>query len=112
MSCCVKALNPASSSVAAPTSATANCAAGASENRTCVRAIKYTPAVTIVAAWRRALVGVGPAIASGNQTCSGSCADLPTAPPSSKRAATNRISGSRVPLFGGALHEILNPERA
>jgi hypothetical protein len=31
--------------------------------------------------------GVGPAMASGNQTCNGSCADLPTAPPSSRSAA-------------------------
>ena len=38
------------------------------ENKTCVRAMRYTPAVTIVAAWMSALVGVGPAIASGNQT--------------------------------------------
>ena len=28
----------------------------------------YTPAVTIVAAWMSAETGVGPAIASGNQT--------------------------------------------
>ena len=33
------------------------------------------------------LQGVGPAIASGNQTCRGSCADLPTAPPNSRSAA-------------------------
>lgn len=32
------------------------------------RAIRYTPAVTIVAAWIRAETGVGPSIASGNQT--------------------------------------------
>ena len=28
----------------------------------------YTPAVTMVAAWIRALTGVGPTIASGSQT--------------------------------------------
>ena len=38
------------------------------------------PAVTIVAAWISALTGVGPAIASGSQTYSGICADLPVAP--------------------------------
>ena len=32
------------------------------------RAIMYTPAVTIVAAWISALTGVGPSIASGSQT--------------------------------------------
>src|SRR5512136_2824087 len=44
------------------------------------RAVMYTPAVTIVAAWMRALTGVGPAIASGSQTYNGICADLPVAP--------------------------------
>ena len=38
------------------------------------------PAVTIVAAWINAEIGVGPSIESGNQTCSGNCADLPIAP--------------------------------
>ena len=43
----------------------------------------------MVAAWIRAETGVGPAIASGSHTCSGNCADLPTAPPNSRIAATN-----------------------
>ena len=47
-----------------------------------------TPAVTIVAAWIRALTGVGPSIASGNQVCSGSWADLPIAPTKSSRQST------------------------
>ena len=38
------------------------------------------PAATIVAAWIRAETGVGPSIASGSHACSGSWADLPTAP--------------------------------
>ena len=38
------------------------------------------PAVTMVAAWIRADMGVGPSIESGNQTCSGAWADLPIAP--------------------------------
>ena len=33
-----------------------------------IRVTKYTPATTIVAAWINALTGVGPSIASGNQT--------------------------------------------
>ncbi len=45
------------------------------------------PAATIVAAWISALIGVGPAIASGSQVCSGNCADLPTTPQSSSRVA-------------------------
>ena len=40
---------------------------GASANSTLVRATRYTPAVTIVAAWISAETGVGPAIASGSQ---------------------------------------------
>ena len=38
------------------------------------------PAVTMVAAWISAEIGVGPSMESGNQTCSGTCADLPIAP--------------------------------
>ena len=41
-----------------------------------MRAIRYTPAVTMVAAWMSAETGVGPSIASGSHVCSGSCADL------------------------------------
>jgi hypothetical protein len=48
------------------------------------RATKNTPAVTMVAACIRADTGVGPSIASGNQVCSPSCADLPIAPIKSK----------------------------
>ena len=41
----------------------------------------------MVAAWIRALTGVGPAMASGSHVCSGSWADLPSAPPRSKAEA-------------------------
>ena len=44
------------------------------------------PAVTMVAAWMSADTGVGPAMASGSQTYSGICADLPTAPTKNSRA--------------------------
>ena len=44
------------------------------------RATRYTPALTIVAAWMRADTGVGPSIASGSQTWSGNWALLPIAP--------------------------------
>ena len=50
------------------------------------RTIRYTPAVTIVAAWINALTGVGPSIASGSHVCSGICALFATAPPSSPSA--------------------------
>ena len=38
------------------------------------------PAVTIVAAWSSAEIGVGPSIESGSHTCSGNCALFPIAP--------------------------------
>ncbi len=38
------------------------------------------PAVTMVAAWISAEIGVGPSIESGSHTCSGNCALLPIAP--------------------------------
>ncbi len=50
------------------------------------RTIRYTPAVTMVAAWMRAETGVGPSIASPSQDCSGTWADLPQAASSSIRA--------------------------
>ena len=48
------------------------------------RATKYTPAVTMVAAWINALTGVGPAMASGSQIYRGIWADL-AVHPSKKR---------------------------
>ena len=45
-----------------------------------IRATIKIPAVTIVAAWIKAEIGVGPSIESGNHTCKGNCADLPIAP--------------------------------
>ena len=57
-----------------------SCSAAGAYSRTGEhRARRYTPAVTIVAAWISADTGVGPSIASGNQVCSPNCADLPTA---------------------------------
>ena len=55
----------------------------------------------MVAAWISAETGVGPAIASASQVCSGSCADLPTAPPSSISVAMT-ISGSPLAKCPGA----------
>ncbi len=45
-----------------------------------MRATMKMPAVTIVAAWINAEIGVGPSMESGSHTCSGTCADLPMAP--------------------------------
>src|SRR5205814_9216302 len=55
------------------------------------RATRNTPAATIVAAWINALTGVGPSIASGNHTCSGNWADLPTHPRNTPRPASTSI---------------------
>ena len=48
----------------------------------------------MVAAWISAETGVGPSIASGSHTCSGSCADLPMAP--TKKSTPIRLSGPQV----------------
>src|SRR5574341_2353801 len=74
------AIVAAKRAVTAPIIATMYCAAGAAIYSGAERATRYTPAVTIVAAWIRAETGVGPAIASGNHVRSGICADLPVAP--------------------------------
>src|ERR1700675_2010750 len=62
-----------------PTMATMVSALVDDSNNGCDRTIRYTPAVTIVAAWISADTGVGPSIASPSQDCSGTCADLPHA---------------------------------
>ena len=74
----------ANSAVAVPTRATIAIASGAALYSADMRHTMYTPAVTMVAAWISAETGVGPAIASGSQTYSGICADLPQAPMNSK----------------------------
>ena len=89
MSVCTSAAKPASTRVTPPTMPTSSRISGVSRNRPWVRAIRYTPAVTMVAAWISADTGVGPAMASASQVCSGNWADLPTAPPSSIRVATH-----------------------
>ena len=81
----------ATSIVTQPTIAPTSAAAGACSNSGCMRAIRYTPAVTIVAAWISALTGVGPSIASGSQVCSGTWADLANAPTSSRMQPATRL---------------------
>ena len=66
--------------VAIPTTITTSIETGDNANSTEFLAIKNTPAVTIVAACINAETGVGPAIASGNQTAKGICADFPVQP--------------------------------
>ena len=80
MSLAVMAMVAASTAVTPPVTATRFIAASEASKTGNMRATRKTPAATIVAAWMRALTGVGPSIASGSHTCSGNCADLPTAP--------------------------------
>src|SRR5205823_1947276 len=99
MSACAMAIIAAMSAVVTPVQTTT-----ASEDVTPLiapneksgytRATRNTPAATIVAAWIRALTGVGPSIASGNQTCSGNWPDLPTAPQKIRRAINVALAPS------------------
>src|SRR5690606_19476519 len=74
------AMVAAISAVATPVTATIANASGESVYRILLRAIMYTPAVTIVAACMSADTGVGPAIASGSQVNNGIWALFPIAP--------------------------------
>src|SRR5271166_768563 len=108
MSFCTRPMVAAKIAVSAPTIATVFMACGASTNSAFERATMYTPAVTMVAAWIRADTGVGPSIASGNQTYNGNCADLPQAPTNSSRHAPV-ITGSPIencPLRASAFTEV------
>jgi hypothetical protein len=81
MSSCTQASTAASSAVNAPihaTMASTSWCQGEQPRRPVQQV--HTPAVTIVAAWINAETGVGPSIASGNQTWNGNWADLPIAP--------------------------------
>jgi hypothetical protein len=72
--------NPMNSAVMAPITSTTDSAVSDSSNSGDMRATMKMPAVTIVAAWISAEMGVGPSIESGSHTCSGNCALLPIAP--------------------------------
>src|SRR5271166_6143376 len=85
MSSLAQAMMPPNSSVTVPTRATASRASGASARIGLDRTSRYTPAVTIVAAWISADTGVGPSIASSSHDCNGTWADLPQAPSSNSR---------------------------
>ena len=74
------AIVAASSAVKAPIQPIRVSTSGVSTKSGIARTTRNTPAVTMVAAWMRAETGVGPSMASGSHTCSGNCADLPTAP--------------------------------
>ena len=97
MSYCVTAMVAAMNAVSAPTIATTSIAVGEATKIGWARATMKMPAVTIVAAWIRAETGVGPSIASGNQTKSGTCADFPTAPVKRSSAMAVTVPALSVP---------------
>src|SRR6202049_317963 len=71
---------PMNSAVVAPITSTNDSAVGEYSNSGDMRATMNMPAVTMVAAWISAEIGVGPSMESGSHTCKGTCADLPMAP--------------------------------
>src|SRR4029077_17369294 len=83
MSNCTSAMVAANIAVIAPTTPTTWSDGPATSKSGIERATRYTPDVTIVAAWMSADTGVGPSMASGSHEYSGSWADLPVAPKNS-----------------------------
>src|SRR5881409_3078800 len=83
MSYCVSATSAMDSAVIAPITSTTDLAVSLNSYKGDMRATIKMPAVTMVAAWISAEIGVGPSIESGSQTWSGTCADLPIAPTNS-----------------------------
>src|SRR5690606_3066223 len=73
-------ISPVQNAVVAPMTRMKLSAVVDISNRGDILATMKMPAVTMVAAWISAEIGVGPSIESGNQTCNGTCADLPIAP--------------------------------
>src|SRR5476649_1239666 len=71
---------PMKKAVVAPMTSTKDSAVSEYSNSGDMRANMKMPAVTMVAAWINAEMGVGPSIESGSHTCSGTWADLPMAP--------------------------------
>src|SRR6476620_4477267 len=80
--------NPMNSAVIEPMMMMNDSAVSDSSNSGDMRATMKMPAVTMVAAWISAEIGVGPSMESGSHTCSGNCADLPIAPMNRQMQAT------------------------
>jgi hypothetical protein len=93
------ARHPPTSMVMRPTVSTSGRQVGARANAGASRAMRYTPAFTMVAEWRNALTGVGATIAPGSQLENGHCADLVKAPMSTSTSPTSTM----VPVGGDAV---------
>src|ERR1700751_357560 len=88
MSLTTRPIRPVTNAVVAPITSTVDSAVSECTNSGDMRATMNTPAVTMVAAWISAEIGVGPSIESGSHTCNGTCADLPIAPTNRHRQIT------------------------
>src|ERR1700692_114102 len=89
---------PIKNAVVAPMINTIYSAVSDSSNSGDMRATMKMPAVTMVAAWINAEMGVGPSMESGSHTCSGTCADLPMAP-INKQMHVNVMAGQTTVLL-------------
>src|SRR5512147_3030792 len=88
MSVCTTAISAMNKVVMEPMTMTKDSAVSDNSNSGDMRETMKMPAVTMVAAWISAEIGVGPSMESGSQTCSGTWADLPMAPTNSERQMT------------------------
>src|SRR6266853_4745461 len=92
MSYWTTAMRAVKKAVIPPITSTKESAVSESSKSGDIRATMKMPAVTMVAAWIRAEIGVGPSIESGSHTCRGNCADLPIAPMKSPIQIAERSS--------------------
>src|ERR1700734_2112059 len=90
--------SPMKNAVVEPMISTVDSAVSDSSNSGDIRATMKMPAVTMVAAWISAEIGVGPSMESGSHTCKGICADLPMAP-TNKQMHANVIAGQAMVLL-------------
>src|SRR5580693_5447170 len=96
MSFWIMPMKPMNKAVMEPMIMTNDSAVSDNSNSGDMRVTMKMPAVTMVAAWISAEIGVGPSIESGSQTCSGNWADLPMAPMNRQMQITV-ASGQSVP---------------
>src|SRR5271155_5337091 len=90
--------SPMKKAVVDPMISTVDSAVSDSSNSGDMRATMKMPAVTMVAAWISAEIGVGPSMESGNQMCKGICADLPMAP-TNRQMQVKVIAGQTMVLL-------------
>src|SRR6185312_2321611 len=88
MSLLTMPMKPMKNAGVAPITNTTESAVSESSNSGDMRDTMKMPAVTMVAAWIKAEMGVGPSMESGSQMCSGTWADLPMAPTNNRMQIT------------------------